>query len=203
MLPDGEVCAQDHHPTLWFSDDGSRVGTYIGHNGAVNTCDVSRALSSTHACPATAPAHTAPHSTLSAGAYISTVAGAVDSQTLLTGSSDSTAKLWEVETGRNTHTFKFQAPCRAVAFSLGESHAALSVDPFMQAPPAVHILRIADDPADQEDKPQQTLTDFTKRINRAIFTDLNAVLLTAGEDGFVRRWDVEVRAPDALCMCNQ
>lgn len=31
---------QDHHPTLWFSDDGYRVGTYNGHNGAVWTCDI-------------------------------------------------------------------------------------------------------------------------------------------------------------------
>ena len=67
-----------------------------------------------------------------------------------------------------------------------------SVDPFMQAPPAVHIVRIAPDPADQEDTPQQTLTAFSKRINRAAFTDHNAVLVTAGEDGYVRRWDVEV-----------
>lgn len=42
-LSDGDrcgLCAQDHNPTLWFSEDGSRVGTYNGHNGAVNTCDV-------------------------------------------------------------------------------------------------------------------------------------------------------------------
>lgn len=34
------TCAKDHHPTLWYSDDGERVGTYIGHNGAVWTCDI-------------------------------------------------------------------------------------------------------------------------------------------------------------------
>ncbi len=37
-------CVQDHHPTLWFSEDGARIGTYVGHNGAVNTCDVSSKL---------------------------------------------------------------------------------------------------------------------------------------------------------------
>ena len=26
---------------LWYADDGTRIGTYIGHNGAVATCDVS------------------------------------------------------------------------------------------------------------------------------------------------------------------
>ena len=37
------TCAKDHHPTLWYSDDGERVGTYIGHNGAVWTADITGA----------------------------------------------------------------------------------------------------------------------------------------------------------------
>ena len=64
---DGDLlftCAKDHHPTLWYADDGERVGTYVGHNGAVWTCDV------TH-----------------------------DSRTLVTGSADTTCKMWDVETG--------------------------------------------------------------------------------------------------------
>ena len=40
---DGDLivtCAKDHHPTLWYSDTGNRVGTYVGHNGAVWTADI-------------------------------------------------------------------------------------------------------------------------------------------------------------------
>lgn len=33
-------CAKDNHPTLWYSGDGERIGTYKGHNGTVWTCDV-------------------------------------------------------------------------------------------------------------------------------------------------------------------
>ncbi|CAI6006721.1 unnamed protein product [Closterium sp. NIES-65] len=43
---DGDLlfsCAKDHQPTVWYTDNGERVGTYKGHNGAVWTCDVSRA----------------------------------------------------------------------------------------------------------------------------------------------------------------
>lgn len=36
------TCAKDHHPTVWFADNGERLGTYLGHNGAVWSCDVSR-----------------------------------------------------------------------------------------------------------------------------------------------------------------
>lgn len=42
---DGDLlfsCAKDHDPTVWFADNGERLGTYRGHNGAVWSCDVSR-----------------------------------------------------------------------------------------------------------------------------------------------------------------
>ena len=116
----------------------------------------------------------------------------------MTGSSDSTAKLWEVETGNCLHTFKFQAPCRAVSFSIDEQIAALSTDPFMAQEPVINLVRIAQDSADQSSEVIQQLTGFQKRITRVEFTDLNAVLVTAGEDGFVRRWDVEVLL-NSLC----
>ena len=35
---------QDQNPTLWFSENGQRVGTYVGHNGQISTCDVSSKL---------------------------------------------------------------------------------------------------------------------------------------------------------------
>uniref|UniRef100_A0AAV1TRV1 Eukaryotic translation initiation factor 3 subunit I n=1 Tax=Peronospora matthiolae TaxID=2874970 RepID=A0AAV1TRV1_9STRA len=34
-------CAKDHTPNLWYSDTGERLGTYVGHSGAVWACDVS------------------------------------------------------------------------------------------------------------------------------------------------------------------
>ncbi|GER27620.1 eukaryotic translation initiation factor 3subunit I [Striga asiatica] len=42
---DGDMlfsCAKDHNPTVWFADNGERLGTYRGHNGAVWSCDISR-----------------------------------------------------------------------------------------------------------------------------------------------------------------
>ncbi|KAL9244243.1 hypothetical protein vseg_018040 [Gypsophila vaccaria] len=41
---DGDLlfsCAKDHNPTVWFADNGERLGNYKGHNGAVWTCSIS------------------------------------------------------------------------------------------------------------------------------------------------------------------
>ena len=62
----------------------------------------------------------------------------------------------------------------------------------MATSPAINIVRVAEDPAEQGAEPVLQLQEFSKRINRLAFTDLNAVLISAGEDGIVRRWDVEV-----------
>ncbi|WVZ21954.1 hypothetical protein V8G54_000498 [Vigna mungo] len=38
LVEDGDLlfsCAKDHNPTVWFADNGERLGTYRGHNGAV------------------------------------------------------------------------------------------------------------------------------------------------------------------------
>lgn len=66
-----------------------------------------------------------------------------DSSKLLTGSADSSAKLWDLSTGKELFTFKFNEPCRGVAFSLGDGMAAISSDPFMGVPSAIHLVTIA------------------------------------------------------------
>lgn len=55
-------------------------------------------------------------------------------------------------------------------------------------------VSIKDDPEDQETEILKTLTIPSGRIQRVAWTDLNATLISAGEDGFVRRWDVEVHS---------
>ena len=120
---------------------------------------------------------------------------------MLTGSADATAKLWDVKTGECHATWAFDAPCKAVAFALGDEMAALSTDPFMSREPAIHLVSVdREDPSssgagagEEEGKPAvlRKLTGFKGRTNRVAFTDGNACLLSAGEDGVLRRWDVE------------
>lgn len=70
--------------------------------------------------------------------------------------------------------------------------AAYSTDQFMGQPSGIHLVNIADDLSEQKGDVIKSLSGPKGRITRLAWTDLNRTLVTAGEDGFVRRWDVEV-----------
>lgn len=80
--------------------------------------------------------------------------------------------------------------------------AAYSTDQFMGQPSGIHLVNIADDLSEQKGDVIKSLSGPKGRITRVAWTDLNRTLVTAGEDGFVRRWDVEVSmehlSPSAL-----
>lgn len=114
-----------------------------------------------------------------------------DSSKLLTGSGDASAGLWNMQNGDEIFRFKFREPCRAVKFSVGEQMAALSTDPFMSTVSAIRLVNIAEDKSEQTDEVVQSFTGPRGRIARVEWLDDNRVLLSASEDGFLRRWDVE------------
>ncbi len=101
-------------------------------------------------------------------------------------------KLWDVATGKDLFTFKSQEPCRAVSLSVGDRMAAYTTDQFMGQPSAIHLVNIADDLSEQSGDVIKSVSGPKGRITRVAWTDLNRTLVSAGEDGFVRRWDVEV-----------
>ncbi|VAI04928.1 unnamed protein product [Triticum turgidum subsp. durum] len=156
---DGDLlfsCAKDHTPTVWYADNGDRLGTYRGHNGAVWSCDVSR------------------HSTR-----------------LITGSADQTAKLWDVKTGKELFTFRFDAPARSVDLAIGDHLAVITTDSFMGNMPTAQVKRIAEDLQDQTEESALVISGITGRINRAVWGPGNRTIITAGEDATIRIWDSE------------
>ncbi|GAU16204.1 hypothetical protein TSUD_298360 [Trifolium subterraneum] len=166
---DGDLlfsCAKDHNPTVWFADNGERLGTYRGHNGAVWCCDVTR-----------------------------------DSGRLITGSADQTAKLWNVQTGQQLFTFNFDSPTRSVDFSVGDKLAVITTDPFMELSSAIHVKRIAKDPADQTGESLLVIKGPQGRINRAIWGPLNETIISGGEDSVIRIWDSEAFLLSYIYLC--
>lgn len=91
--------------------------------------------------------------------------------TLITGSADQTAKLWNVETGAQLFTFNFDSPARSVDFAVGDKLAVITTDPFMELNSAIHVKRIAGDPADR------MFTAYFSSILMTIFSIKHAKLL--------------------------
>lgn len=74
---------------------------------------------------------------------------------------------------------------------MGETLAALSTDPFMNSVSTIRIVSIAENIEDQTDEVVRTMTGPRGRITRLHWTDLNRTIISASEDGYLRRWDVE------------
>lgn len=73
-----------------------------------------------------------------------------DSRTLVTASADTTAKLWDMETGHCYFTFEFDRQgARGCAFSQGAREVVVTLDPFMGTGSSIGIYKIAEDRAER------------------------------------------------------
>lgn len=155
--------AKDKVPTCWHTSNGERIGTYDGHTGSVYYVDVSD-----------------------------------DSRLLLTASADQTARVWEVETGKELFQFEIDSACRCVKWSHDQTKILAVQDNALRQQTKVWIFEIDDqlrlnlDPSNQSKEPIQVLVDETiqKKLSRAVWFANDTQILTSGDDGFLRRWDV-------------
>lgn len=124
-----------------------------------------------------------------------------ESEYLITASADSTVRLWEVETGKELVCFQYRVPCRATSFSLGDELAVVTTDVFLENSSSIRIIRIAKDQNEQKKEDIMKIDVDRGRIPRALFYDVNRQLITAHEDGSVRRWDVETgKCIQTVCL---
>jgi WD40 repeat protein len=69
---------------------------------------------------------------------------------MVTASADTTAKLWDLQTGKNFFTFDFDRQgARGTAFSLGGREVAITVDPFMGTGSSIRVFRMFADRAER------------------------------------------------------
>ncbi|XP_019464254.1 PREDICTED: eukaryotic translation initiation factor 3 subunit I-like isoform X2 [Lupinus angustifolius] len=61
----------------------------------------------------------------------------------------------------------------------------------MELTSAIHVKRIARDPADQTGESVLVLKGPQGRINRAVWGPLNRTIISGGEDAVIRIWDAE------------
>ena len=159
------TCAKDSTPTLWYTGNGERIGTFNGHTGANTKLHVSGQLPVPLVC-ATALA-------------LNCVCLSADSELLMTGSADMFAKLWNVRDGTCIKSFRHSTPVRAVGINLGNDQVLCSNDPVMRQEPAIFIYDVEEyDDGEAKDpnavaKPVVTLLGHESKINQAIWGPMN------------------------------
>jgi len=145
------------HPSfaVWYADNGERLGTFSGHNGAVWSVDVDRWTDK-----------------------------------VISGSADTTAKLWQVETGREIMSWTHKTPVRSVSFGLGDKTFLTVTDQVFGLLPTIYIWDMSTD-ARLATKPVMEIQGRNEaRIQQAVWGPNNETVLTACEDGTIRVYDV-------------
>jgi translation initiation factor 3 subunit I len=117
---------------------------------------------------------------------------AVDSGRLFTASADQTVRMWDLQSGKELFQFKQLEPCRAVSLSIGEGMLAFTTDAFMGTQPMIHVAKIEQDINQQSSKSILSIEAPKGRITRVFWSELNRVLVTSHDGGFLRKWDSEV-----------
>lgn len=156
-------CAKDSKPTVWFSDNGERLGTYNGHNGAVWHLDVNW------------------HSTL-------LITGGADATARIwrVENGKELARFHHKAPVRNV---KF-AEGDQLFLTCGDKAMGQEPQVFVYAMPD---LEGVEESIHNPSEPLFSLRGHTAKISRAEWTSLNEKILTASDDGTVRLWDVETQ----------
>ena len=146
-------------------------------------------------CPLSLP----PHALLCCDAAS---AASVMSTRLLTGSADSSAKLWDVRTGAELFSFPHKSGVRSVSFAEGERMFFAVTDQTFSQQPTIFIYNLADFPDDlptpQQNPAQETVAvremfvaGSNSRMCGALWGSLNQTVIAAYDDGSLRVWDVD------------
>jgi translation initiation factor 3 subunit I len=114
-----------------------------------------------------------------------------DSTQLLTASADRTAKLWDVQTGRELYSFSHKSSVRSCGFAEGSRMALTVQEDNFGAPAAIFIYNLTADVSEQSSEPVRSMFGDTTKINSALWGSLNTSIYSASDDGTVRKWNVE------------
>lgn len=115
-----------------------------------------------------------------------------ESKTLLTASADRTAKLWDVQTGKEQFSFGHASSVRSCGFADGDRMILTVSENNFDQQATVYIYNKTDDIADQTDVPVRAMfAEGSGKVYTALWGGLNTHVLSAGEDGKVRKWNVE------------
>jgi len=143
-------------PSVWFAQNGERLGTFVGHQGVIWCLDVN--WSSTH---------------------------------LISGSGDSTVKLWDISNGQEINSLTTETPVRACGFSYSGNIIFAVTDAVMKKPSEIQILDIrVPEHMNGTDCVVKTRGCGEKgKITSAVWGDMEDFLITGCDNGEMHKVD--------------
>jgi len=158
-------CSKDGKPTAWYVDNGERLGTYNGHEGAVWDCDVNFSTSKL-------------------------LTGSAD-QTARLWDVETGKMLFSFKHKSGVRSVRFahgERMCLTVQDNTFNTQPAIFIHNLQEDlstqsdDPVRTFVPGADKPGDKGEK---------AKINTALWGALNRTIISCDDDGVVRQWDVE------------
>jgi len=125
------------------------------------------------------------------GGAIISIDVTADSKYLITGSADNSARMWEVNGGKQVFQWDFKCPVSSVSISPDEKHVAFATSMLMKQEPEIHIMKFSHDPSTLEVEKVQSLKGPKVTMSRALWTGAGEHIICGAEDGTVRKFDVK------------
>lgn len=111
---------------------------------------------------------------------------------LLTASADRTAKLWDVQSGQELFSFQHASSVRSCGFAEGGRMVLTVSEDNFGAAASVNIYNIEEEQEKQTDVPvREMFAEGSGKVYTALWGGLNTFVIAAGEDGRIRKWNVE------------
>jgi len=110
-----------------------------------------------------------------------------DTTRLITGSGDSTVKIWDVETGKELHSLPPKVSVRTVEFAEGDRQFLVLTDNVMNNPSTIHIFSVNDVGRPSGNARELPIKDT--KITQAMWGPLNKTIITSAQDGVIRVYD--------------
>lgn len=115
-----------------------------------------------------------------------------NSKLLLTASADRSAKLWDVQTGKELFSFEHASSVRSCGWAEGDRMICTVGENNFDQQAAIFIYNITADIKDQTGVPvREMFAKESGKVYTALWGGLNTYIISCAEDGVIRKWNVE------------
>jgi len=114
-----------------------------------------------------------------------TVSISRDSNFIVTGSADNTAKLWETQTGKLLHSWSFNTAVKRVQWSEDDQYVLMVAEQRMGFPGSITIFKVDHQGTKQSSEPESVIHPKGSKATVAGWGNLNKYIIAGHENGSV------------------